>query len=157
MRLSTCIQREIKVEVTAMRILLIVGLTAVFALAAFAAEGTPVKYQSGDETVSGVLYLPQGKGPFPALVVIHEWWGLVPWVKDQASKLADQGYASLAIDLYRGQVATTPEEAHELMRGVPEDRAARDLQAAAPAAPSGLAVAVQPAPGGASLALSLAF
>ncbi len=113
-----------------MRILLILALTVVSALAAFAAEGTPVNYKSGDETVSGVLYLPSGKGPFPALVVIHEWWGLVPWVKEQASKLADQGYAALAIDLYRGKVATTPEEAHELMRGVPEDRAARDLEAA---------------------------
>ncbi len=113
-----------------MRLLLILALTAVFALAAFAAEGAPVSYQSGNETVSGMLYLPGGKGPFPALVVIHEWWGLNDWVKEQAAKLADQGYAALAIDLYRGKVAATPEEAHELMRGVPEDRAARDLQAA---------------------------
>ncbi len=73
---------------------------------------------------------PAGKGPFPALVVIHEWWGLNDWVKGQASKLADQGYVSLAIDLYRGKVATTPDMAHEIMRGVPEDRAKRDLHAA---------------------------
>ena len=51
-------------------------------------------------------------------------------MKEQASKLADQGYAALAIDLYRGKVATTPELAHELMRGEPEDRALRDLHAA---------------------------
>jgi len=63
-------------------------------------------------------------------VVIHEWWGLNDWVKEQASKLSDRGYVALAIDLYRGKVATTPDEAHELMRGVPEDRAARDLRAA---------------------------
>jgi carboxymethylenebutenolidase len=44
--------------------------------------------------------------------------------------LADQGYVSLAIDLYRGTVATTPDMAHEIMRGVPEDRAKRDLHAA---------------------------
>jgi Dienelactone hydrolase family len=37
-----------------------------------------------------MLYTPAGKGPFPALVVIHEWWGLNDWVKDQAAKLADQ-------------------------------------------------------------------
>ena len=67
---------------------------------------------------------------FPAIIVIHEWWGLNDWVKDQATKLSDQGYVTLAIDLYRGKVATTPEEAHELMRGVPEDRAKRDLHAA---------------------------
>jgi carboxymethylenebutenolidase len=97
---------------------------------AFAADGKPVSYKSGDESVQGVLYTPAGKGPFPALVVVHEWWGLNDWVKDQASKLADQGYVSLAVDLYRGKVAITPDEAHEIMRGVPEDRAKRDLHAA---------------------------
>ena len=61
---------------------------------------------------------------------MHEFWGLNDWVKEQASKLADQGYVSLAIDLYRGKVATTPDMAHEIMRGVPEDRAKRDLHAA---------------------------
>jgi carboxymethylenebutenolidase len=101
-----------------------------FALPAFATTSRTVSYKSGDETVQAVLYTPAGKGPFPALIVIHEWWGLNDWVKEQASKLAGQGYEALAIDLYRGKVATTPEEAHEIMRGVPEDRAARDLHAA---------------------------
>jgi carboxymethylenebutenolidase len=95
-----------------------------------AADSKNVSYKSGDETVSGVLYTPAGKGPFPALIVIHEWWGLNDWVKEQAAKLADQGYESLAVDLYRGKVATTPDEAHQIMRGVPEDRAKRDLHAA---------------------------
>jgi carboxymethylenebutenolidase len=63
-------------------------------------------------------------------VVVHEWWGLNDWVKEQAQKFADQGYVTLAIDLYRGKVATSPDEAHELMRGLPEDRTARDLKAA---------------------------
>src|SRR6202140_2806233 len=96
----------------------------------FAAEGKSVLYKSGADTVSGMLYTPAGKGPFPALIVIHEFWGLNDWVKDQASKLADQGYVALAVDLYRGKVATTPDMAHEIMRGVPEDRAKRDLHAA---------------------------
>jgi carboxymethylenebutenolidase len=95
-----------------------------------AATSKSVTYKSGDETVHAILYTPEGKGTFPGIVVIHEWWGLNDWVKDQASKLADQGYAALAIDLYRGKLGTTPEEAHELMRGVPEDRAKRDLEAA---------------------------
>ena len=51
-------------------------------------------------------------------------------MKEEASKLADQGYVALAIDLYRGKVATTPDEAHQIMRGVPDDRANRDLLAA---------------------------
>lgn len=97
---------------------------------AFAAEEKTVTYKSGDETVSGMLYTPAGKGPFPGLIVIHEYWGLNDWVKEQASKLADLGYVALAVDLYRGKVATTPDVAHELMRGVPEDRAQRDLRAA---------------------------
>jgi len=104
----------------------------VFALAAasFAATGKEVSYKSGDETVTGLLYTPSGSGPFPGIVVIHEWWGLNDWVKEQASKLADQGYVALAVDLYRGKVADNPNTAHELMRGVPEDRAARDLHVA---------------------------
>ena len=113
-----------------MRILLLLSSIFMFAMAAFAADSRNVSYKSGDETVNAVMYTPQGKGPFPALVVIHEYWGLNDWVKEQASKLADQGYVTLAIDLYRGKVGTTPDEAHELMRGVPEDRALRDLLAA---------------------------
>jgi carboxymethylenebutenolidase len=110
---------------------LFLALTTLLAAAfAFAADSKSVSYKSGDETVQGVLYTPAGKGPFPALVVIHEWWGLNDWVKDQASRLADEGYVTLAIDLYRGKVATTPDMAHEIMRGVPEDRAKRDLHAA---------------------------
>ncbi|HKS73359.1 MAG TPA: dienelactone hydrolase family protein [Terriglobales bacterium] len=109
---------------------LITILVVLFALTAFAATSKTVSYKSGDETVQGVVYAPQGKGPFPAIVVIHEWWGLNDWVKDQASKLADEGYVALAIDLYRGRVATTPDMAHEIMRGVPSDRANRDLKAA---------------------------
>ncbi len=63
----------------------------IVAASAFATDGKPVTYKSGDETVQGILYTPEGKGPFPALVAIHEWWGLNDWVKDQSSKLADQG------------------------------------------------------------------
>ena len=109
--------------------LLLLVLTFV-SISAIAADSKTVSYKSGDETVQGLLYTPAGKGPFPGVIVIHEWWGLNDWVKDQASKLADQGYVALAIDLYRGKVATTPDEAHQIMRGVPEDRAKRDLHAA---------------------------
>jgi carboxymethylenebutenolidase len=105
-------------------------IVCLLAISAFAANSKSVSYKSGDETVQALLYTPAGKGPFPAIIVIHEWWGLNDWVKDQASKLADQGYMTLAIDLYRGKVATTPDMAHEIMRGVPEDRAKRDLHAA---------------------------
>ena len=66
-------------------------LVIVFALASFAAEGKKVSYKSGGETAQGMLYTPPGKTPFPAIIVIHEYWGLNEWVKEQASKLTDQG------------------------------------------------------------------
>jgi carboxymethylenebutenolidase len=87
-------------------------------------------YPSGNETVSAYLALPETSGPHPAIVVIHEWWGLNDWVKEQAQKLAQEGYVALAVDLYRGKVAYDPNLAHELARGLPQDRALRDMVAA---------------------------
>src|ERR1700722_8380199 len=113
-----------------MKTLCLSWIVLLFVTSCFAADSKPVSYKSGDDTVQAVLYTPSGKGSFPALIVIHEYWGLNDWVKEQASKLADEGYEALAIDLYRGKVATTPDMAHELMRGVPDDRAKRDLHAA---------------------------
>ncbi len=92
--------------------------------------GQPVSFPSGAETAHALLYQASGPGKHPAVVVIHEWWGLNDWVKEQSSDLASHGYVTLAVDLYRGQVATDPEQAHELMRGLPQDRGVRDLVAA---------------------------
>jgi carboxymethylenebutenolidase len=89
-----------------------------------------VQFPSGKETVGGYLVEPEKAGKYPALIVIQEWWGLNDWVKEQAQRLADQGYVALAPDLYRGKVATDPATAHELMRGLPQDRAIADLNAA---------------------------
>jgi carboxymethylenebutenolidase len=89
-----------------------------------------VTFPSGSEQVVAYLAKPKGQGPFPALVVIHEWWGLNDQIRGMADLLARQGYLSLAPDLYRGKQTDNPEQAHELMRGLPEDRALRDLAAA---------------------------
>lgn len=89
-----------------------------------------VSFPSGGQNVHGVMYRPHGKGPFPAIVVIHEWWGLNDWVKQQAQMFSEHGYVTLAVDLYRGQVATDPEMAHELMRALPQDRGVQYLTAA---------------------------
>jgi len=112
------------------RALIVCALILLLGNSSMAATGKEVSYKSGDETVKGLMYTPSGSGPFPAIIVIHEWWGLNDWVKEQASKLADQGYVTLAVDLYRGKVADNPDTAHQLMRGVPEDRSKRDLAAA---------------------------
>ena len=113
-----------------MKSILVRCVVLLLGMPTLAATAKDVSYQSGDETVHGILYTPDAKGPFPGIIVIHEFWGLNDWVKEQAAKLADQGYVALAVDLYRGKVATMPDEAHEIMRGVPEDRAKRDLHSA---------------------------
>jgi len=113
--------------------ILLLAATALLAPASPAGEkfhSSTVTYLSGKDSVSAWLVVPEGKGPFPAVMVIHEWWGLTDWVKEGAEKLAKEGYVTLAIDLYRGKVAASSDVAHELSRGVPEDRAARDLKAA---------------------------
>ena len=89
-----------------------------------------VTFPSGDSTAQALLYLPQGPGPHPALIVIHEWWGLNDWIKQEAAGYAAKGYVALAVDLYRGKVATTPDMAHELSRGLPQDQGVRDLTSA---------------------------
>jgi len=104
-------------------------LAAIAAVRADTTKTEMVQFPSSTGTISGYLAAPQKPGRYPALVVVHEWWGLTDWVKEQTRKLADQGYIALAVDLYRGKVTSDPEEAHELMRGMPQDRAISDLQA----------------------------
>jgi carboxymethylenebutenolidase len=108
------------------------AVAALFACAAAGAEekGRMVSYPSGSESVSGYLAAPEGGQKKPALVVIQEWWGLNDFVKAKADGFTGRGYVALAPDLYRGKATDDPDVAHQLMRGLPEDRAIRDLQAA---------------------------
>lgn len=77
------------------------------------------------------LSLPEGaKGPLPAVLVIHEWWGLNAHIQHWADRLAANGYAALAVDLYGGKVATTREEAMALVKSVDAARAQEVLKAA---------------------------
>jgi carboxymethylenebutenolidase len=105
-------------------------IAAALAVRAQTPKTQTVQFPSGKETVGGFLAVPDKPGTYPGIIVIHEWWGLNDWVKEQTEKLAAQGYVALAVDLYRGKVATDPSEAHELMRGLPQDRGIRDMQAA---------------------------
>ncbi len=98
--------------------------------AGIGATFTTVSFPSGSDTISARWTAPDGSGPFPVVILIHEWWGLNDWVEGKGSELVDQGYGVLAVDLYRGHVTSDAEEAHELMRGLPDDRALRDLSAA---------------------------
>ena len=78
------------------------------------------------------LSLPKVGEPVGAVVVIHEWWGLNDHVKHWTDRLASDGYAALAVDLYDGTVATTREEALAAMRqaGSDEKKALERLAAA---------------------------
>jgi carboxymethylenebutenolidase len=89
-----------------------------------------VQFPSGKDTVSGFLAVPEKPGRYAAVIVIHEWWGLNDWAKEQTVRISELGFLALAVDLYRGKVAADPAEAHELSRGLPPDRAIRDLMAA---------------------------
>ena len=82
------------------------------------------------EKVTGFLALPRDTRRHRAIIVIHEWWGLNEWVKEQAEKLAANGYVTLAVDLYQGKVTTDPSEARKLKRGLRQERAMGDLKAA---------------------------
>lgn len=98
---------------------------------ATAAAGPLITFPSVNGNASGYLALPApGPAKKPAVIVIQEWWGLDEWIREQTDRLASQGYVALAVDLYRGKSTKDPQEAHELMRGMPEDRAMADLIAA---------------------------
>lgn len=79
-------------------------------------QGETVGYVPGDTETRGYLAVPDGDGPFPALILIHEWNGLVDRVRQVADAFAEQGYVALAADLYRGRTGTSREENVALMR-----------------------------------------
>jgi carboxymethylenebutenolidase len=97
-------------------------------LAALAAEATEAVSitTKGVQTVSGAIALPVAK-PAPALVLIHEWWGLNDEIKTMAAEFAKEGYVALAADLYAGSVATSPQEAQALMQSVDSEKATDTL------------------------------
>jgi carboxymethylenebutenolidase len=111
-------------------LIIIGGVSADTRAAAAAPKTQTVEFKSGDQTVSAFLVTPETPGKHPAILVIHESWGLTDWVKQQTEKLAAEGYVALAVDLYRGRTAADPAEAHELMHALPHDRALQDLKAA---------------------------
>lgn len=97
-------------------------------------QGAPPKLDGQAQRVGEdgcYLSLPRDAKPgLPALVVIHEWWGLNDNVKHWADRFAAEGYAALAVDLYGGTVATTPDAAMAAMKAVDPAVAVRKLKAA---------------------------
>jgi carboxymethylenebutenolidase len=92
-----------------------------------------VAFPSGRGKLRAFLARPKGRGPFPGLLVIQEWWGLNPHIMDVASRFAKQGYVALAPDLYSRQgnaVTKDPGVAARLMEKLTQRDALADLGAA---------------------------
>ena len=95
----------------------------------------PVTYGTTADEQPFMGYLAQpadATSPLPGLIVIQEWWGLNDNIQAMTRRLAAEGYTALAVDLYDGQVAETPEEARSLVNAALEnsDRLEQHLIAA---------------------------
>jgi carboxymethylenebutenolidase len=92
--------------------------------------GEAVVYTSVDgKQIEGWLARPanvdkEAHGDLPALVVIHQWWGLDDSIRRAAERLAGEGYVTLAVDMYNGQVATQPKAAMQMSRTLTQDKPA---------------------------------
>lgn len=84
----------------------------------------------GTEDVPAVIAIPES-GSGGGVIVIQEWWGLVPHIHEVVDRLAAEGFVAMAVDHYRGVATTEPDEAQKLMLGLNIDQVAADLDAAA--------------------------
>ena len=77
--------------------------------------GESVSYFADDDATVGYLAVPEGAGPFPSLILIHEWNGLADRIREVADAMAAEGYVTLAADLYSGRTGSTPDQNRSLM------------------------------------------
>jgi dienelactone hydrolase len=105
------------------------GLFAALAFSA-AAQGAvreePVTYKDGDFVMKGyIVWDDARKGKRPAVLVVHEWWGITKHVRDSARALAGMGYVAFAVDMFGdGKTADNPKDAGALAGAVRKDTAA---------------------------------
>jgi carboxymethylenebutenolidase len=92
--------------------------------------GQRVEFASNGHTCQGYFAAPaSGRGP--AVVVIQEWWGLVPHIEDLVERFAREGFAAIAPDLYHGKTTTSPDEAGKMLMELDVARAQREIDGAA--------------------------
>lgn len=90
-----------------------------------------IEYQDAQgNPLSGYLARPASAGPFPAVVVIQEWWGIDNHIKDLTLRFARQGYAAFAPDLYHGVAVSEPDEARKLVMELDREAAVGEIRAA---------------------------
>lgn len=95
------------------------------------AAETNVTFEAADgTTINTYLATPSGRGEAPAVLLIHEWWGLNTDMARLADALAEEGFVVLAADAFRGSVATTAAGAMRQVRTTPSEQIASDLDAA---------------------------
>jgi carboxymethylenebutenolidase len=91
--------------------------------------GEMIDFPSNGKQAQGYLALPAG-GQGPGVVVIQEWWGMVPHIQDVCDRFAAEGFAALAPDLYHGKQVSEPDEAAKAMMALQLDQVGRDLSGA---------------------------
>ena len=88
-----------------------------------------VEFPSNGHTCSGAFAAPpSGKGP--AVVVIQEWWGLVPHIEDLVDRFAAEGFCAIAPDLYHGKTTKSPDEAGKMLMELDVERAGKEIAGA---------------------------
>lgn len=90
-------------------------------------QGKQVTFASAVGPAEGYLVRPQGR---PGLIVLQEWWGIVPHIKDVVGRFAAAGYIAVAPDLYHGKSTVEAEEASHLMQGLDWGRALEEIAGA---------------------------
>jgi len=93
--------------------------------------GEMVSYPSNGGTSEGYLAIPASGMTSPAVIVIQEWWGLVPHIRSVADRFAEAGFVALAPDFYHGETTSEPDEAQRLLLALRMDEAATDIAGAA--------------------------
>lgn len=91
--------------------------------------GEMVEYRSNGDVGTG-YFAPAAGGRGPGVIVIQEWWGLVPHIVDVVDRFSAAGFSAIAPDLYRGESTTEPDEAGKLMMALNLPQAARDMSGA---------------------------
>jgi carboxymethylenebutenolidase len=92
--------------------------------------GEMISWKTNGEDVPGYLSLAD-RTPGPGVIVLQEWWGLEPHIKDVADRFAAEGFVALAPDLYHGVVVDEPDEARKLAMELEHDRAVAEIDSAA--------------------------